>query len=48
MKSSSSTLSLRSQRSASTLKFRSRPAGVPVLGHCSVGAQPHSSRIFQC
>jgi len=40
-------LSLRFQRSASALKFHSRPVGVPALGHRSAGAQPHSSRIFQ-
>jgi len=36
-----------SQRLASALKSRSRPIGVPALGHRSAGAQPHSSRIFQ-
>jgi len=47
MKSGSSALSLRFQRSASELNFHSRPAGVPALGHRSAGAQPHSSHIFQ-
>jgi len=47
MKIWQSALNLRFQRSTSALKFRSRPAGVPTLGHRSAGAQPHSSRIFQ-
>jgi len=35
-----------SQRSASALKFRSRPVGVLALGHRSAGAQLALSLIF--